>query len=79
VAGAVAVPVAVVVLLVWALHAPLGTTPRFDAVFFLGAVVALLAIPALVAAGLGLPIAVALLALPVAALVVVGTRHDAVS
>jgi low temperature requirement protein LtrA len=77
VAGAVAVPVAVVVLLVWALHAPLGTAPRSDAVFFLGAVVALLAIPALVAAGLRLPIAVVLLGLPVAALVVVGIRHDA--
>jgi low temperature requirement protein LtrA len=76
VAASVAVPVALVLVLVWALHAPLGTAPRTDGIFFLGAAVVVLVIVGLTALGLGLPVAVLLVALPVAALVAIGVRHS---
>jgi low temperature requirement protein LtrA len=72
VAHAVAVPVAVFLVLVWAIHAPLAPRPASHIVAVLLAVVATLAIAAATGVGLPLPWAVLLTALPVAALVAVG-------
>jgi low temperature requirement protein LtrA len=75
VAGAVGVPVALFLLLVWALHAPLsGLQPR-DLATVSAAAVAVLALASLAALGVALPLVVLLLAVPVAALV--GLRHTA--
>jgi low temperature requirement protein LtrA len=75
VAAGVAVPVAVVLVLVWALHAPLGLTPWADGVLFLSAAGAVLVLVGLTAAGLPLQAAVVLMPVPVAAVVVVGVRR----
>ena len=69
VALAVAVPVAVYLLMVWVLHAPLGEGYRASAVPILLAVAATLAAAALVPVGLPLPWLVVLVALPPAVLV----------
>ncbi len=82
VALAVAVPVAVFLLLVWALHAPLETTARRgDLVTVLVAAAATLAIAGLAGAGLALPLAVFGMALPAAGIVLsaVLTGRDAAS
>jgi low temperature requirement protein LtrA len=64
VAFSVAVPVSVFLLLVWALHAPLGSTRPSDLPTVLVAITAVLGFAALVSAGLGLEWAVLLMALP---------------
>ena len=61
---AVAVPVAAFLVLVWALHAPASAHPRRDGAIAAGAALATLAVTGLVAAGLPLPWAVPLTALP---------------
>lgn len=66
---AVAVPVALFLLVVWALHAPLGGAPAHGTARMLPAVVAVLAVVALVEVGLPLGWATLLLCLPPAALV----------
>jgi low temperature requirement protein LtrA len=72
VALAVAVPTAVFLVMVWALHAPLGATPARGGLPVGAAAAATLALGVAPAAGLPLPWAVALLWLPAAALVAHG-------
>ncbi len=74
VAAAVGVPVAVVLLLVWFLHRPLGTVTRGDGVVFVAAALVTLVLVA-AAGALGLPAVTLLMAVPVAAVVTVGIRH----
>jgi low temperature requirement protein LtrA len=69
VAFSVAIPVAVFLLLVWALHAPLAGARPSDLPVVLTAVSASLLIAALVGAGLPLAVAVLLMALPPAGIV----------
>jgi low temperature requirement protein LtrA len=69
VAMTVAVPVSLFLLVVWALHAPLGGTPAHGLLRMLPAVVACFVVVALVAAGLPLAWAVVLLCVPLAVLV----------
>ncbi len=69
VALAVAVPVAVFLLVVWLLHAPLTDGFRASAAPVLAAVAAALVVPTLVPAGLPLPLVPWLVAVPVAVLV----------
>jgi low temperature requirement protein LtrA len=70
VAFAVAIPVSVFLLLVWALHAPLQAGTQFqDLPKVLATVVATLGIAALVVAGLPLPVAILAMALPAATVV----------
>ena len=66
---AAAVPVALFLLVVWALHAPLGGAPAHGTARMLPGVVAVLAVVALVEVGLPLGWATLLLCLPPAALV----------
>ena len=66
---AMAVPVAVYLLVVWGLHAPMGATPAHGLARMAPAVVACFAVVALVAAGLPLGWAVVLLCVPLGALV----------
>jgi len=68
VAFAVAVPVAVFLLLVWALHASASRRPGRDGAVAASAALATLAIAGACAAGLPLPWAVALMPLPVGVL-----------
>ena len=65
----VAVPVSLFLVVVWALHAPLGGTPAHGLARMAPAVVACFAVVALVAAGLPLGWAVVLLCVPLGALV----------
>ena len=58
-----------ILLVVWALHAPLGGTPAHGLLRMLPAVVACFVVVALVAAGLPLAWAVVLLCVPLAVLV----------
>ena len=75
VAGAVAVPVAVVLVLIWFLHAPAARNPvREGAATLTGAAVTL-AIPAGCLAGLPLPWAVLLTAVPASALCLAATSR----
>jgi low temperature requirement protein LtrA len=76
VASAVAVPVVVFLVTVWALHAPMGAAQAHSAVRMLLATLACLAVVPLVALGLPLGWAVLLLVVPPAALVV---HHHAMS
>lgn len=73
---AVAVPVAVFVLLVWALHQPLAPRPQSHLAAVLVTVAAVLALAVAVPAGLALTWAVLLTVVPVAALVAVGVAAD---
>jgi hypothetical protein len=61
--------VSVFLIVVWALHAPLGATPAHGLVRMVPAVVACFAVVALVAAGLPLGWGVVLLCVPLAVLV----------
>jgi low temperature requirement protein LtrA len=70
VAAAVAVPVVVFLVTVWALHAPMGAAPGHSALQLLLASVACLLVVPVVAAGLPLGWAVLLLVVPPAGLVV---------
>ena len=76
VAYAVAVPTAVFLVLVWAIHAPLSRPPRSHGVAVVLAAVATLAIAALTTVGLPLPWVVLLVCVPVAALVAVGVADQ---
>ena len=76
VAYAVAVPTAVFLVLVWALHAPLSDPPGRHGVAILLAAVTTLAIAALTTVGLPLPWVVLLIVVPVAALVAVGVTDQ---
>jgi low temperature requirement protein LtrA len=69
VALAVTVPVAVFVLVVWLLHAPLSEGYQESAVEVLGAVVAVMAVALLVPVGLPLALVPWVTAIPVAVLV----------
>ncbi|MGH3366331.1 MAG: low temperature requirement protein A [Nocardioidaceae bacterium] len=69
---AIAVPVAVCLLLIWAIHAPLRPRQRREMIPVLLAVVATLALASTTLLGLPLPWTVLLLCTPVAALVVAG-------
>jgi low temperature requirement protein LtrA len=69
VALTIAVPVSLFLLVVWALHAPLGAVPAHGTARMVPAVVATFAVVALVAVGLPLGWAVLLMCLPPAALV----------
>jgi low temperature requirement protein LtrA len=69
VAFAVAIPSAIYLLLVWALHAPLAGARISDLLSSLAAITAILAIAALVTTGLPLPVAVLAMALPPAGIV----------
>jgi hypothetical protein len=70
IAFAVAIPVGVFLLLVWALHAPLGATRPGDLPMVLAATAGPLVIAGLVSAGLPLPAAVLLMAAPPSLIVV---------
>lgn len=69
VAFSVAIPVAIFLLLVWALHAPLAETPAGDLPLVLTAMAIALVIAGLVEVGLPLAVAVAAQALPPAGIV----------
>ena len=73
---AVAVPVAVFVLLVWALQARLGAAPVRDAAAVVVCAGAVLAVPAATLAGVGAAWTVPLIAMPVVALVVYAARRS---
>jgi low temperature requirement protein LtrA len=76
VAFAVAVPVIVFMLLVWALHAPLAVASRRGLVLVLAAGAATALIAACTGVGLALPWAVAAMSLPLSAIVAVQVVAD---
>jgi low temperature requirement protein LtrA len=76
VAYAVAVPTAVFLVLVWAIHAPLARPPRSHGVAVVLAAVVTLGVAALTTVGLPLPWVVLLICVPVAALVAVGVTDQ---
>jgi low temperature requirement protein LtrA len=75
VALSVAVPVAVFLLVVWALHAPMSEVRPRDLAVVLLTATAVLALALLAAVDVPVPLVVVLMALPVAGLV--GLRHPA--
>jgi len=76
VAFAVALPVAVFLVLVWALHVPLGATSPASGILFGSTAVAVLVLAALTGAGLPLTWAIALFVVPLVGLVAAGVVHD---
>jgi hypothetical protein len=72
----VAVPTAVFLVLVWAIHAPLARPPRSHGVAVVLAAVVTLGVAALTTVGLPLAWVVLLICVPVAALVAVGVTDQ---